>query len=597
MTSLDILCRLEAIYIIRMKFHENKLLTAVAAAALTFAVAACSSNGDDDDTLAGTPDAGAPDTGAPDTGAPAPLSELAAAQADAAAAATAAMTASGEAATAAAAAMTAVANLATMQTGATAGGLADEAQIAAGKAMKAYMDAKAASEAAAEAEVVTAAVEARFMAETAMADAVKYATTASEKGTAAETAAMAELMIDGKDKNVGGTSLNADDGSSNVTTDGVSVITGLMETMNPMHTGAGADSTDPVEDNDATEDVDETVHAKPAVANRMFAIGRTLDTSDDMARLMLVHSYGGSKKVGVFIQDDQTGTNDVTGTKVGSIDLTPEDDDDQATSVKSLKSVGMYYLATDAGNDGARNPTNIQGGTVANEAETEQVYSYVSGVDADNNDVVVNLVLVSDNEELGTTTYTYQPVTLGQAKVDLPEATEYEHIHFGVWAALGEAAKSGSQDLSDLGIGFVQNFSGEGLTSIGGGRDDMPNGGDALYNGNWVAAVQSEDGDGNGPIVLDDGAATLTADFGKATIEADLDGLATLSGDIAGNEFEGTKASLITHDDLDATGKFTGSFSGGFYGAKAAEAGGIFDFTSEDTEAGAFRGAFGGAKE
>ena len=32
-----------------MKFHENKLLTAVAAAALTFAVAACSSNGDDDE--------------------------------------------------------------------------------------------------------------------------------------------------------------------------------------------------------------------------------------------------------------------------------------------------------------------------------------------------------------------------------------------------------------------------------------------------------------------------------------------------------------------------------------------------------------------
>ena len=47
---------------------------------------------------------------------------------------------------------------------------------------------------------------------------------------------------------------------------------------------------------------------------------------------------------------------------------------------------------------------------------------------------------------------------------------------------------------------------------------------------------------------------------------------------------------------LDSDGKFMGSFRGGFYGARAAEAGGIFDFTSEDEEAGAFRGAFGGEK-
>ena len=45
-----------------------------------------------------------------------------------------------------------------MQTGATAGGLAEEASTAAGKAMMAYMHAKAASEAAAAAEDVTAAV-------------------------------------------------------------------------------------------------------------------------------------------------------------------------------------------------------------------------------------------------------------------------------------------------------------------------------------------------------------------------------------------------------------------------------------------------------
>ena len=41
----------------------------------------------------------------------------------------------------------------------------------------------------------------------------------------------------------------------------------------------------------------------------------------------------------------------------------------------------------------------------------------------------------------------------------IPEATDYQHIHFGVWAGLGKAAKGGDQDIADLGIGFVQNFS------------------------------------------------------------------------------------------------------------------------------------------
>ena len=75
-------------------------------------------------------------------------------------------------------------------------------------------------------------------------------------------------------------------------------------------------------------------------------------------------------------------------------------------------------------------------------------------------------------------------------------AIDYKHIHFGVWAALGAAEKSGSQELSDLGIGFVQSI-GDGLTGA-----DMPNNGKATYNGSWVAAVQAEEEDGNGDISL-----------------------------------------------------------------------------------------------
>ena len=126
----------------------------------------------------------------------------------------------------------------------------------------------------------------------------------------------------------------------------------------------------------------------------------------------------------------------------------------------------------------------------------------------------------------------------------IPEATDYKHIHFGVWAALGKLRRTVLQELSDLGIGFVQNFSGEGLTPIGGGSDDMPNGGEATYNGNWVAAVQKADEEGNGAISLEHGVADLTANFEMGDITATLIGLATLSGDISGNTFDGTKAVL-----------------------------------------------------
>ena len=50
---------------------------------------------------------------------------------------------------------------------------------------------------------------------------------------------MAELMIVGKDKNVGGTSVNADAGSSVVTTDGDTVTTGRIEDHGPMTMGTG----------------------------------------------------------------------------------------------------------------------------------------------------------------------------------------------------------------------------------------------------------------------------------------------------------------------------------------------------------------------
>ena len=118
------------------------------------------------------------------------------------------------------------------------------------------------------------------------------------------------------------------------------------------------------------------------------------------------------------------------------------------------------------------------------------------------------------------TTYTYQhvditapslpgrrwhPVALdeGQVTAKIPDAAAYDHIHFGVWAGLGDAAKDGSQDIADLGIGFVQNHDGSGET------DNVPLQGDATYEGDWVAAVQEADEDGDGDITLRHGPAVI----------------------------------------------------------------------------------------
>ena len=592
-----------------MKFDKNKLLTTIAAAALALAVGACSSSSDDDEMVTVAP----PPTTTPDpTPVPTPdpvPTELETAQADAAKAAEAAMTASTDAADAVAAAMTAIANLATMQTNATAADLAGEAQTAADKAKLAYEHAKAASEAAAEAEDVTAAVEARVMAETAMANAVTYGTTATEKAGEAETAAMAELMIVGTVKSVGGTDLNAEAGSSVVVTgegeDAQTVRTGLIKSMNPMTTGPGVPTgvmfvAAADEDNANTPDIDETkaIPHKQAVAPRTLTIGKVVESADDLARLMIITQYDGTNSVKVYAH--ATGA-DLMG-RLGSdgrIQTAGEGTADDATDDEfvSLKSVGTYTLAgLDSEEDGLLH-TDIVGA----KATSSEVFSYV-----DTNDATVYVVLGTTSTTGTATTVTYRPVDIKvtgpmvdeedtemEVNASIPEATDYKHIHFGAWAALGTPKKDGSQAIDDLGIGFVQSI-GDGLTGA-----DMPNNGDATYDGNWVATVQKADPDGNGSILLTSGDASLTADFTKATIKAALTGLATLEGAIDTNTFSGTKATAMAGDPhgLDSDGEFTGSFSGGFYGAKAAEAGGVFDFTSEDAEDGAFRGAFGGDRK
>ena len=133
-----------------------------------------------------------------------------------------------------------------------------------------------------------------------------------------------------------------------------------------------------------------------------------------------------------------------------------------------------------------------------------------------------------------------------QVKAVLPTAKAYEHIHFGVWAALGEATTAG-QKVAGLGIGFVQNFSDSGVT-------DRLGIGTVTYKGDWVAVLQRKNSAAEGAFNLRDGAATMTADFDMEEFEADLKGLAMLEGTLDGNGFSGMTATQISHDDLDKTG-------------------------------------------
>ena len=525
------------------------------------------------------------------------------AQADAVTAAAEAMEAATAAKVASDAAQTAIENLATLQTGETSRDLAHAAYMQSKAAADAAAEAQTASDNAAEATDGVAATRLLVMAETARDNAVAAQGMAETQGAAAMAAAMAELMIVDTVKTVGGTSIDATAGSSTVTVgegnDAQTTRTGLIESMAPKTMGDGADDGVAGVQDDPDIDGNQAVKHVQQVADREFAIGKVVDSADDTARLMIVTKYAGSKNAYVY----NAGSDTEMGTKAGYITIEDSTTDGDDVNNVRLTSEGTFYAAGESGGgEGALAATH----EVGKETKGVEVFSYK---DVAMDDEKKYVVLTDENEDKvdGVTTYAYLnvdaeftvPANGGadesfdtKVRAAIPEATDYEHIHFGVWAALGAAAKTGTQKLSDLGIGFVQSIS-DGLSGA-----DMPNNGGADYSGNWAAAVQAADEDGNGPIVLKNGAAFLEADFGMGEITATLTDLATLEGAIDTNTFSGTKASGISATNgLDADGKFTGSFSGGFYGAKAAEAGGVFAFTSEEAEHGAFRGAFGGNRD
>ena len=177
----------------------------------------------------------------------------------------------------------------------------------------------------------------------------------------------------------------------------------------------------------------------------------------------------------------------------------------------------------------------------------------------------------------------------------IPVPTEYKHIHFGVWAGLGDAAKDGSQTIADLGIGFVQNYDGSGET------DNMPLQGDATTTATGSLRYRRR----TRTVMATSRCVTVPRRSWQTS--RTTKSLSTLriwpcsrAISLAGSTFSDEDATATDISDthgLDASGTFEGSFSGAFYGSKAAEVGGVFDFSSDDMEEGAFRGAFGGDKK
>ena len=543
----------------------------------------------------------------PPAPAPVPPTDLDEAQAAAMAAADAAMTASTNAGTAADGAEAATKNLATIQTGAKAKMYAMDARKYSDMAMTAYMDAKKASDDAAAATDARAATRAEVAAEAAKMKAEDAAGMAADKAMKATEAAMMELMIDGAMTSVGGdSSVDATSGKNTSVvgtgTDAQTTITGLIS--EPETTGKTTNGREAVPA-DLTIPRAYTSPMVNAEARTDLKIGKELDTSDDMARLRLITHHAGTKTEPVYASAEGS---DLTGTvgSDGRIDTNPAPD---VEAFVTLAPVGMFYHAKDGLNGGSTDPAALepmdpiaggaqQGDTVAAGAKPMMVYSYTDAGGA-----TIYVVLTSTTVTPADTMVIYSNVDIHhevnrdgimgdetvEVTANIPVAAAYDHVNFGVWAGLGDAAKNGEQQIANLGIGFVQSI-GDGMTGA-----DMPNNGTATYSGNWAAAVQAADFDGDGAITLESDDASVVANFTAAAITATLTDLATLEGDISGNTFSGTKATA-TGGGLTVDGTFTGSFSGGFYGAKADEAAGVFDFDSDGNKAGAFRGAFGGQK-
>ncbi len=503
-------------------------------------------------------------------------------------AASTAATAAGDASTAAGEAAdeagTAAENRATVQTG-EANSVAD-AMAARTAADKAADEAKTASDASDMAQAATNANDARpytAAAETAQGNAEDAQEDAETARDDAVADAMVELKIDGKTKSVGEKTITVGDDThtDERTINGVTTtkITGKVETL--MTDGAEIDGKT---DDPLTTDVTEP-DIPGAEARADITIGGRWDSAEDDARLALVTAYAGTQTVTAFTD---TSGETRSGTKQNVVDEIDHDGVPE-TALRTLplrRAAGTFMAAPGLGENDDIAATTMASAVYYYETTTGKVYVRPTG-----------------SSVTGTgTNYSYQVVGI-RAGAKIPKAANYGHLHFGLWTDLKTIdSVTGDNALDSLGIGFVTALAdGDGMT------EEMPNHGDARYSGNWVAAIQALDDDGDGDIIEEEGTSEIEANFRSGSVEIDLEGFVTLDGKIEGNRFSGSYADAeLDFADVDnitggvqalgslnATGEYHGTINGAFFGDNAEEVGGVFDFTSTDNEDGAFRGAFG----
>ena len=269
-----------------------------------------------------------------------------------------------------------------------------------------------------------------------------------------------------------------------------------------------------------------------------------------------------------------------------------------------MKSIGSFYEAVNTADttnnaldamdevDPASNPVEVfeLSGTVTDgtEANTSSETSYA------------RVVSTTTNNDTGATTVVYRAVDImavaapdaiadgddnpeeAQVTAALPTADAYDHIHFGVWAGLKDNEGGDNSVICRSRDRFLCR------TTMALASPRGTSLGTAMYSGDWVAVVRPMH---STALSVQDGHATLEANFSTDEFTGTLEDLATLEGSLSGNTFSGTDAT-VSHADMDASGTFAGSFNGAVYGPDGSEAAGVFSFDGGDS--GAFVGAFGG---
>ena len=447
-------------------------------------------------------------------------------------AAIAAQTAADEAMTAYEAAATAAENRAWIQTMPGSFRSRNAAKAAADDAAMYAAAAKEAADAAAAAEDVTAAIEARVLAELAQADAEDAKDVAETALAEAQARGKVELKIVEKTKSVGDKSITVGTETITKTVGTVTKTYGLVGQRDDTGGGSlGAEVTAAVvadaNTNPPTAAAPE-FPGRPSVGDHAVKIAEMFDSTNDDARLTLVTQYLGHRLVNAFSTMGDGADAIVTGSTATTVDHDGDGDQDGATDEVMVRPAAGTFLrtqnvATDGGAlttpiafTAAVDNTPAEGHTIGSGTKSTML-SYYSTGEADDvatktRDESKQFVYLRTVDN-STSTYTYDKVEVVSG-VRIPEAKPFAHLHYGLWADL----KADGNTLADRGIAFVTGIpAGDGMTT------DMPAFGDATYAGNWVANIKAAAVDGDGDVASSWGGASMDGGFRAGRGRCDLE--------------------------------------------------------------------------